>query len=314
MPSQLINNLYFESFTLYNRAIAYLAGLSNLRPETVLLCCLLFICYESMIGRHAESLRHLKAGLRLLASHNSGTIYDFSDLMRTVFDLFAHVGNEFSMLMENNLSPSSKEQAYLTQVSSATEGPFQNLHEAALELRQMDLEATELLAIYDWPTANEVYAPECLALNIRFVHWDRRFDLAVEQLTQNPLSASDAETIENLRLRQGVWRISMNVEELEPGHPAINESCEFFIRHAEPVAEYFKSLKRPTFAVEGDLVSGLSLVLTTTTEKSIQQRALEMLDGINRREGGWDSREIAEMHRAKVLQVQGDASTRREAT
>lgn len=304
MPCQAVNDLYFESFTLYNQAIASLTGLSSVSQETVLLCCLLFICYESMVGRYAESLKHLKAGLRLLASHRFDTSCGISDLMRAVFDLFAHIGNDFSQLMENNLSPSSKAQAYLTQVSCGTEGPFHALHEAANELRQMDLEATELMSNYDWSTTDGAYQtpPECLALNARFVHWGRRFDLAVEQLSQTPLHASDAMMILNLRLQQGVWRISMHLDDPEANHPAINESCEFFIRHAEPVAEHFISLRRPTFAVEGDLISGLSLALAMTTDKGLQRRAFDMLDALDRREGGWDSRDIAEMHRARFSQ------------
>lgn len=57
----------------YNSAISQIQPLmSSPTPDNidaVLICCVIFATLENMVGRHAESMRHLRAGWRLLESY-----------------------------------------------------------------------------------------------------------------------------------------------------------------------------------------------------------------------------------------------------
>lgn len=50
----------------YNKAIGYIRTLDTMDTtddiQCILVCCLLFVCLESVSGRYSESIRHFKAG------------------------------------------------------------------------------------------------------------------------------------------------------------------------------------------------------------------------------------------------------------
>ncbi|KAI9150603.1 putative D-/L-hydantoinase subunit A [Paramyrothecium foliicola] len=301
-PSHVVIDLYFEGFNLYNQAIAHLTGSTLLSTETLLLCCLLFISYESMVGRYKEALRHLKAGLRLLADQNITISSTASNVMKAICHIFGEVGTDYSILMDDWLSPPSEVQRKICSANLQSQRgvPFKSLSLAATELRHLDLMAMELEPTWEqrpycaWPTE------ESLAVNAKFREWSEHFDLTVSSMNRESLSAREAAELTSLRLQQGVWKIALHFDEPKKDQSTIDESCENFWGYAEPAARKLIALQRPTFAKSGSLVSGLSLIIFMTSDRNLQLQACALLEVLNRREGGWDSRDMAEMHRGML--------------
>lgn len=67
------------SLQQYNRAISnlrkHLSSKGHQSVEVALICCLLFICFESLVGNHESALCHLESGLDILSGWRSRNIH-----------------------------------------------------------------------------------------------------------------------------------------------------------------------------------------------------------------------------------------------
>lgn len=254
-----------------------------------------------MVGRYGESLKHLKAGLHLLNSQDPLTKSTSPELITAIFNQFSDIGIDYSILIEEHLVPPSTAQRSLEDSRNLRRTPFESFSDAAAELRHMDLMAMESMIFMGNPSCNGPSEAE-YALEARFRAWGDRLDLTVANLSPGSISTQQALQVENLRLQQGIWLMSMHLDTPEKDQSAIDIACESFYQHAEPIARYLISLQRPTFSGDGDLIIGLSLVIYLTSDKNLQEEVCLLLEAMNRREGGWDSRDVAELHRAWISQ------------
>ncbi|KAM0544397.1 hypothetical protein ACHAPJ_011860 [Fusarium lateritium] len=69
-----------------------------------------------------------------------------------------------------------------------------------------------------------------------------------------------------------------------------------FLAAASEAASPLIALGQPTFSLDGDLISGLAFVASTTKDDKTKMEALDLLSRLNRREGILDSHDIVEMH------------------
>ena len=133
--------------------------------------------------------------------------------------------------------------------------------------------------------------------NNRFHAWKRRFQLTARGLPRpEELPERDRSILARLRLRQSFWELE--VESSKNGGSAARvsrEACEECLQRAECLAAPFLARNKPTFSLDGDLISNLSFMISVCEDSGQQERALGLLRSLNRREGIWDSREIAEM-------------------
>ncbi|KAK7977026.1 hypothetical protein PG996_003098 [Apiospora saccharicola] len=94
----------------YNRAISSLVKAMS-SPNSVasthgaLLCCLMFVTFESLLGRYSESIKHIQSGFQLLASLDAGANIRDPGLWQQTYDMFARLGLEFSAFMDAPLTP-----------------------------------------------------------------------------------------------------------------------------------------------------------------------------------------------------------------
>ncbi|KAK7977025.1 hypothetical protein PG988_004515 [Apiospora saccharicola] len=134
--------------------------------------------------------------------------------------------------------------------------------------------------------------------NDRFFAWNRRFELTAMSLppTQD-LSDRDRGILARLRLQQSFWQMAVELSH-NGGEPAglSHATCEECLERAERLAAPFLAANKPTFSLDGDLISDLSFIISVCRDPPQRDRALALLRSLNRREGIWDSREIAEMH------------------
>ncbi|RSL45515.1 hypothetical protein CEP54_014236 [Fusarium duplospermum] len=275
---------------------------TTLNVHRTLVCCLLFVSFEALAGRYGELFRHLRAGNQLF--HD---IYDTSLRTSTpeervvtekLIEMFCRLGVESSNFMDEH-SLSGVSQWYRNNLSPkvSSDLPFKDLDEASYELRQLDLQQEDK----PWDTEREIEIqggygegeePPRIGDTLR--QWSSRFE-ALAQLQGTHLSTEAASQLQNLRLRQRFWQMTINAFSSEE---ALSDPQTFspFMDMAQGVAAPFTTMNQSTFSLDGDLISGLSFVMSITRDHGIKSQALNLLRKLNRREGIWDSRDVVKMH------------------
>lgn len=289
----------------YNKAIGYINNVDSMDTpydvRCVLVCCLLFVCLESMSGRYSESIRHFKAGNHLLANLRSQHDAE-PEVADELADMFARFGVGISIFMEETILPSKPDHACgaALQVDPGPCVPFPSLNEASISLRQIDVHYVHLMfSEGDFQLAGR--EASFTMLEDRLSIWSSRFDETVKAVRSRALSDAEQEQIMQMRLTQRLWQLFVPYD--TTCHPlSASRSFSAFLDEAEILARPFMAMKCRTFSLGGDLVGGLSLVSTLTTDSQIRSRALDLLRSLNRREGVWDSHEIIELHEATLAQ------------
>ncbi|KAK8038680.1 hypothetical protein PG993_007091 [Apiospora rasikravindrae] len=343
----------------YNRAISSLVRAMS-SPNSVasshgaLLCCLMFVTFESLLGRYSESIKHIQSGFQLLASLDAaGKIRD-AGLWQQTYDLFARLGLEFSAFMDAPLTPALPSNADpAAPIADEDERqPFGDLNEAMYSLRTLDVghflalhEAEQAHLLHRGPPSRpptpegkmaraDPYAaglprgtsrtPASVsssasdnntvttttfdplweeAWNDRFYAWNRRFERTVQSLPapETDLPERDRAMLARLRLQQSFWEMAVELSKNGGDAAGVSHStCEECLRRAERLAAPFLAAGKPTFSLDGDLISDLSFIISVCRDPDQQGRAMKLLRSLNRREGIWDSREIAEMHEFSI--------------
>lgn len=335
----------------YNRAISSLVKAMS-SPNSVasthgaLLCCLMFVTFESLLGRYSESIKHIQSGFQLLASLDAGGQIRDAGLWQQTYDMFARLGLEFSAFMDAPLTPALPSNTPVAPlVVGKDEQPFDDLNEAMYSLRTLDIghfialhEAEQQHLIHNSrpPTPQgkmaraDPYAqglsrgtsrsPASISSfvsnnntmttsktfgplweehwNDRFYAWNRRFERTAQNLPPAAeLSDRDRGILARLRLQQSFWQVAVELSH-NGGDPAgvSHATCEECLERAERLAAPFLAANKPTFSLDGDLISDLSFIISVCRDPAQRDRAMALLRSLNRREGIWDSREIAEMH------------------
>ena len=329
----------------YNKALANLSRRisddSAVDMQAVLLCCLLLVSLEGMIGRYNESQRHLAAGLRLLTPSVLRSIKDQESSNR-ILDAFAHLGFSYASFMATvAFSPPILGALHEYFGADKAGRPFTDLDEALTALRALDLCSTHedyparLLAAYQHGNS-PCYGPDSstpepsssiphnetthsgtptLDSILRCVvhHWTRRLEATVSALHNPGQTMTEAETrqLTGLRLQRRLWDVGVELEAADrtPGAcqdpsfaVAIDDAWRLWLDDVAPILDEMmaKGTVLPTFSLDGDYVPSLSILLSTATDPALIQRAMTYLKSINRREGIWDSRELAEIHEAAL--------------
>ncbi|KAK8095192.1 uncharacterized protein PG998_014416 [Apiospora kogelbergensis] len=320
----------------YNRAIASLVrAISSPNPVAAahgaLLCCLMFVCFESLMGRYSESIKHMQSGCQLLTSLGAASRISDAGLWRHTYGMFARLALEFSAFMDAPLAPALPSNM-LSAMVVENQQPFSDLNEALLTLRTMandhfialhKTERQHLLQRTRSPNlAGEMVRVDPYAQLPRgtsmspvssssgtcgplwegdwsdsFSAWNRRFELTVQNLCSEDISERDRGMLAHLRLQQNFWEMEIELTK-NGGNAAVvaSEACEECLQRAESLAQPLIAHGKPTFSLDGDLISDLCFIISVCQDLGQQNRALSLLRSLNRREGIWDSNEIAEMH------------------
>ncbi|KAJ4017736.1 hypothetical protein NW752_001645 [Fusarium irregulare] len=316
-PLQQLKGLAMQQ---YNKAIANIIPHMSLNSpfdiQCTLVCCLLFVAFEGITGRYAESIRHIRAGTRLLSSPSLVTNAYEARIASKLLDMFSSLGCEASAFIEDTIIPDIRT-GYFALLSSddVSETPFKDLDEAASALRRLDVETVEVMAEMtneegcgspgstffrdmDVVTKARIEA-SWNRLDEKFNHWSRRFDMTKSYISMWEYQEWTSPQLLYLNMQQAFWRMSMSLE-LEDDSEPDPETVETYLTAAEAFAHRLIVPGQRTFSLDGDLISSLSFLLWCCTEPHQVERALNLLRNLNRREGIWDSRDLAEMHEAAM--------------
>ncbi|SPJ79918.1 uncharacterized protein FTOL_08309 [Fusarium torulosum] len=304
----------------YNKAISHIIPHMSLNSafdlQCALVCCLLFIAFEGITGRYAESIRHIRAGTRLLSSPALIDNLKERKIIRKITEIFSNLGVEASLFMEDTIIPNIRSGCLDVLYGADISGqPFRNLDEAASVLRKLDVLSVDIMSRIpcpDTPSDSYKYSLRKMddsvraelknmwnKLKNRFQIWSARFELTKKRITIWEYQDLQSPQLIYLTLQQQFWRLYMTWEWEKDCEP-LYETVETFLNSAEVFSQRVLTPGQPSFSLEGDLVSSLSLVIWTCSDEHLRSRALNLLRSLNRREGIWDSGEIAEMHEATL--------------
>lgn len=316
-PLQQLKSLSMQQYNkAISRIIPHMSLDSAFDIQCTLVCCLLFVAFEGINGRYAESIRHIRAGVRLLSSP---ALIDASREEKSVMkltEMFSNLGVEASMFMEDTIIPDirsgSIDVLYGTDISDQ---PFRDLDEAAGALRKLDVKAVDIMDQEPCPDdiahgsfcsqdsmepwEKEYFDSMWDDLDAKFEEWDSRFELTKRHIATWDYQDLHSPQLIYLTLQQKFWRMCMTWEREEWAEP-VPAAVKQFLDAADIFAQIVLVPGQTSFSLDGDMISSLSLVVWTCSDPILRHRALDLLRSLNRREGIWDSREIVELHEATL--------------
>uniref|UniRef100_A0A0C4DI97 Zn(2)-C6 fungal-type domain-containing protein n=1 Tax=Fusarium oxysporum (strain Fo5176) TaxID=660025 RepID=A0A0C4DI97_FUSOF len=273
----------------------------------IMICCLLFVSFEGLTGRYDELLQHLSAGISLFDSALPSSNDEERAMTTKLAEMFCRLGVESSNFMQKDPSVSGMRKWYHTneRQHSQSPKPFSNLDEASSALRRLDVLYDEKPWHYEGSDAEgkETLVSEASAnLQSALDGWSARLDALYEARSEDIMIEGEQQ-YRNLRLRQQYWQMAINSYSTKEA-AANPKTFEPFLAAAREAAAPFIALRQPTFSLDGDLISGLAFVASTTTDDETKVQALDLLWRLNRREGLLDSRDFVELHElARALET-----------
>jgi hypothetical protein len=304
----------------YNKAISHIIPHMSLTSafdlQCALVCCLLFTAFEGITGRYAESIRHIRAGTRLLSSPALIKNLKERKTIRKITEIFSNLGVEASLFMEDTIIPNIRSGCLDVLYGADVSGqPFRDLDEAASVLRKLDVLSVDIISQIPHPDTPSDSNKASLRkiddsvkaelkdmwneLDNKFQIWSARFELTKKHITTWEYQDLQSPQLIYLTLQQQFWRLCMSWEREEDCEP-LYATVQSFLNAAEVFSQRVLTPGQPSFSLEGDLVSSLSIVVCTCSNDHLRSRALNLLRSLKRREGIWDSKEITEMHEATL--------------
>jgi hypothetical protein len=316
----------------YNAAIGCIRTLSNTSDKgkalVVLTCCAVFITLENMLGRYSEALRHIKAGSSLLAlllreQSNSGAPDEFLDdfsaaLCRLSDDVWGYIREMLAPDL-NIYTARYGSQPQRTHFVSVDEAE-QSLHditksvEADTSVIQRKVHA---YAQYGYSQSHRRFMPaqECpcpgttsfASLKTRFQNWSEVFSLFRAGLDPLHTPQKDLLRIQTLAVDQALWTGWFNCSEWRDYR---EDDLIRIVQEAELLVQQEGFIRSPVFAFDGSLILDIAMACVCSASSGTQQRCIALLRSFHRREGIWDSQEIADILEAVTIATEGGIVTK----
>ena len=294
---------------MYNSAITHIQAHSlNVAQEMdsyiVMMCCVVFVCIENLLGRHAESARHLQAGSQLLTRNfNSPPSPAQEDMKSAVFRIMHQLGqdnaiyngNEVFHGLVDNLSPPDMGNQHK---------PFASYDEAWKLLAGIDV-------IYD-VTFTSVHSPTTIiddglfpskqqtALSVArdaFQIWDRRLELFQRSTNAQQTQLNRQDML--LSLNRTIWATLIKMNTFSDKVDV--EDCKALLWEAESISVMLVPNSDPVFRLGGNLIPVLALICASCNDPDVRLRSISVLRSLRLREGIWDSYEIANACESMIL-------------
>ncbi|KAH6900624.1 hypothetical protein B0T10DRAFT_525313 [Thelonectria olida] len=317
-----IHGLEEMAIQQYNLAIHHIKEFtrtpSNSNMEVILTCCVIFICIETLLGRYSEALRHLQSGCALLTSLrqlSAGNVSadgiqreearERNNFFDDIAAMLSRLGQDVAIYVGADVIP----QLYFylapeLEVQDPAK-PFESVTAAAKTLFHIETEWSARIYIAQQQVDGNLVAdkipidpslyPEGLenekiyldSVSPFYHNWCQRFNLFRSQVDMKALPKQDQHRIMTLSMEQAVWAALLELrsfeEDLRP------ESADEILRRAEALvrSDFFESM--PVFAFDANLVPAMTL------------RCASVLRSVRRREGIWDSQEMADILESMVI-------------
>lgn len=330
-----LHGLRNTSVQLYNQAIQCVQSVMGMATEqemeTILTCCVIFISVESLHGRYAESLRHLKAGTSLLISrindgnqtntHRTleGTTSDDQELGTSRFlddiaQALCRLGNDAWGYVRQMLAADLNFRTSTTDVPPFPDTTFASVNEAEEAFHNV----TKLFEVDRTISLREIVASESRVdipfmpahvpdpyhlmpfeeLRRIFDVWSQCFDLFRLQLDETTTSGQEILRTRALAVDQALWSGWLKCEVWADYR---QEDYEEILRRAESLVSLDAFQSSPVFAFDGSLILSLAIPCVSSMDHDTQWRTVRLLRSFWRREGIWDSQELADILEAMMI-------------
>ncbi|WDK22639.1 C6 zinc finger domain-containing protein [Colletotrichum graminicola] len=314
--------------------IEIMADPSPVNIRITLISCLVFVCFEIVRGQYDKAVQHLRAGSRVLESLHQAALtsqtdpkslsaYDkrlaetvqkhFSQLC-DITNMFVAMGMDASMLIEADVIP---DLTFFTQPEEkqSKTTPFSSVLEARKCLQLVErmfaqaFEDSWYCSIdrcwHSTPSCGSATPPSGSggtndgareAANACFEAWCARFELFQQALPEK-MEPADLHELKALRFSQKSWMIFTEQE----GPCALKryDMAELH-RHVDMAEDIVSSREeersRPKFALAADIVPSLAYVCAFCDNVDLERRIIDVLRSMKRREGMWDSQEMANLY------------------
>ena len=294
----------------YNAAIRHLTDSSKgngADTTETLICCLIFFCLETILGHYAQSLQHLRSGSKLLFSHmehkrcskaeNSKLL---EDTITQIADVFAVLGVDAGFFMDENLTPGLKYNTLPDMNDEILGTPFKDLVDARKHVNAIVVDFNHTVEIHrhDW------YAPEMCVLYERFRRWARRFDRTTFTFANGKRTQAEQHELVSMRIARKLWMAVIDHDDkvvIPTSNPEYNSIFNQILDEAEELVKELAAVSHPVFSLQADTVPPLAYICDLNSDPAIQQRAINLLRSVKRREGIWDSQEVADYLEDYVL-------------
>lgn len=277
----------------YNRAIqhltSYMHGSDPLDFRLTLICCLVFFSLENAMGRYAESLQHLRAGSKLLASPTSSPASSGysepssrdDDVVSEIAEIFSRLGVDASMFMNAQVVPDANSYSSPVMPQILVNAPFESLQTARRQLHALEIKFSHVLE--SCQEHEEQWQLQEIHDELR--NWIYRFDI---MQTRRPLDPAEYRELISLKMARIVWLAEID------GDGTSEDAFAEVLDHAEALVQSFSYASHRTFTLQADIIPALVFICDSSEDASVQRRALMLLRSMQRREGMWDSQEVAE--------------------
>ncbi|KZL75314.1 C6 zinc finger domain protein [Colletotrichum tofieldiae] len=322
-----------------SEAIQIMADPSPVNIRITLICCLVFVCFETVRGQYDKAIQHLRSGSRVLESlHQAAlvnqrnpeslsasencmveTVKKHFNQLCDITNMFTCMGMDASMLIEADVVP---DLSFFTQpeadVNKTT--PFSSVFEARQCFHLVERMFTQAFedcwycssdscwhSTSSWGSQRPPSEPQSSneasweIANAHFKAWCSRFELFQKALPKN-MEPADHDELKALRFSQKSWAIFNEQEGPCALKQSNMEELHRLVDMAEDIVSFREEQPRPKFALVADIVPSLAYVCAFCENVELERRIIDVLRNMKRREGMWDSQEMANLYEL-VLQA-----------
>jgi hypothetical protein len=284
----------------YSLAVKSLKEAISSQPEnieSVLLCCMLFVCFDSLRGNYTAASTHLNSGLKILCSEkDAGRL---SPPYAKIIEQFTCLGVSTGVFIDSHL-PENNTQSIWSQFSYLGSGRdntnFKTIDDARhninmilndFMLHHTMSQNTDDLSRYETRMATSTTRADLAA-------WNRNFDAMI--LRQNPASLP-SDTLRGsilMKLHHASLIVIVNGVEQVEGHD-LNAPFQTIVTLARSLINASSTSARTKANISSDLglVSPLFVTISRCIVPALRCEALELLRAVPRREGLWDAEIVA---------------------
>ncbi|KAL0935978.1 C6 zinc finger domain protein [Colletotrichum truncatum] len=305
--------------------------LSPITVRTSLVCCLVFVCFEIVQGHYDKAMQHLRSGSNILMSLSQAaanvettptssyqkcmveTVQKYYDQLCDIADMFNCIGCDTAFLLEDGGVIPDLSFFHRSPGDEDTSKPYSSATEARYDLYRVDQAfgaavgysfrgnmPTSWNTFLNMPTDSDAINDDAWSAawtsgRYFFDLWNARFNAYHLQLkSSSSVSKSELWEARLLAFIQKDWTVMIKCCEAPSPQPPHRGLIEELLEEAEALVNSEEGrLENPVFTLVADMIPRMVFITAVTTELDLQQRAITLLHSMRRKEGMWDSREIA---------------------
>lgn len=292
------------AFRQYTKAIRILRESIVREPHSLdmtLISCILFICFDCLVGDQAAALVHLKSGLKILddihatnapSSVAAQCARDYSPLLLVLGGQIAAFINPRAGVDRGAFWAAMKRAG----CSTSQFTPFQSLEEARYSLRTLGADILHAQHTNWSYVAEEMvtsgFGPMVRGHYMALENWSNRLNAFIEQTSTIDTASTPAKPI-RIRgisiLRAHHLLFSMNAAENHTPACKFEEMLNLTERLIREDKAYWSSQSMPRFMVDTGLIVPLVYTAVRSPDIRHKKRAIEILSQSPGREGLWDT-------------------------